>query len=164
MCTRLPQHEQHPSQLISWRIQHARLRLIYFITHRSAETPSAVSHRSLSFGSPLLVRAGGLRDLRLGGVELRLRRRAAGGEGDRRLFTGEGDRFLTGEGDLTALLLGGDAEALAGDMETLRRGGGDPDLCLTGELDLPWRRGGDKDLRVSSSYLGAESIMTESPE
>lgn len=79
---------------------------------------------------------------------------------------GDGDRRgrLAGEGDLANLFLGGDIEALAGEIETLRRGGGEMDLRLTGEMDLPWRRGGDKDLRESSSYLGAESIMTESPE
>lgn len=126
------------------------------MTHLSAEAPSA-SHLSLLSGRPLRVRAGGLGDLLLGGVELRRRRRATGGEGDRRL--------LTGEGDLAARFLGGEMDGLAGDTETLRRGEGDRDLRRAGEIDLPLRRGtGDRDLRSPTSYLGAESIMTESPE
>ena len=137
------------------------------MTQRSADAPSVVTHLSLSSGSPLAtarVRAGGDGDppLRLnGGVELR-RRRLARGEGDRRLALagGEGDRadpltgdlerafFFTGEGDLALRLSGGDSDLppfLAGETECLLR--------LTGVRDLR-----------SDSYLGAESIMTESPE
>lgn len=102
---------------------------------------------------------GGDKDLRLGGVKLR-RRRLGGGVGDRLLA-------LTGEGDLAGLL--------AGEMD-LRLGGGETDLPprlgtgdkeallrLTGEMDLPPRFTGLSE-RWSTSYLGAESIMTESPE
>lgn len=122
----------------------------YFMTQRSAEAPSVVSHLSLSSGSPLATaraRAGGEGDppLRLGGgVELRLRR-LAGGEGDRRrpfaggdgdladLLTGEIERatFLTGVGDLALRLGSGERDLfpfLAGDIEALMR--------LTGVNDL----------------------------
>ena len=137
----------------------------HFITHLSPDCPSAVSQRSLSSGRPLRVRAGGLMEtLRLGGVELRLRRRGRG-EGDRRRLMGDGDRtdLLTGDGDLPDLLLTGDRDGLPGETDTLRRGG-DRDLRLRGgDKDLRLR-GGDKDLRESSSYLGADCIMTESPE
>ena len=149
----------------------------HFMTQRSAEAPSVVSHLSLSSGSPLAtarVRAGGESDPRLrrgGGVELR-RCRLAGGDGDRRraLTAGEGDLasrltgesarlpFPAGDGDLALRLRGGDIDllpCLAGDVESLLR--------LTGDSEPLPRRTGDKDLR-STSYLGAESIMTESPE
>lgn len=141
--------------------------MLYFMTQRSAEAPSVVSHLSLSSGSPLAtarVRAGGEGDAPLrrgGGVELR-RRRLAGGVGVRRrpltagegdladLFTGDRERapFLTGEGDLVLRLKGGEIDLLP---------------LLTGDADALLRLTGVSDLR-STSYLGAESIMTESPE
>lgn len=113
----------------------------HFMTQRSPEAP------------------GGDKDLRLVGVKLR-RLLLGGGDGDRLLaLTGEGDRagFLTGDIDLC---LG------AGEMDLPPRlGTGDKEalLRLTGEIDLPLRLTGLSDRR-STSYLGADSIMTESPE
>ena len=93
---------------------------------------------------------GGDKDLRLGGVKLRRRLLALTGEGDLAgLLTGEMDlRLGGGEIDLPPRLGTGDKEAL---------------LRLTGEMDLPPRFTGLSERR-STSYLGAESIMTESPE
>lgn len=125
----------------------------YFMTQRSAEAPSVVSHLSLSSGSPLAtarVRAGGEEDppLRLGGgVELRLRR--LGGEGDRRrpLAGGDGDRadFLAGEMERATFLTG------VGDL-ALRLGGGERDLfpLLAGDTEALIRLTGDNDLRSTS--------------
>lgn len=159
------------------------------MTQRSAEAPSVVSHLSLLSGKPLataLERGRGETDLRRGGVELR-RRRLTGGEGERRLtligegdliglLAGEGERLLTGEIDLRltgvrALRLTGVKDLRLTGVRDLRMGGGDtdsfrgePDLRLAaGETDLPPRLVGLRDRR-STSYLGAPSIMTESPE
>ena len=104
---------------------------------------------------------GGDKDLRLGGVKLR--RRLLGGAG------GDGDRLLalTGEGDLAGLLTGEmDLRLGGGEMDLPPRlGTGDKEalLRLTGEMDLPPRFTGLSERR-STSYLDAESIMTESPE
>lgn len=123
----------------------------YFITHRSPA---------------------GDTDLRLGGVELR-RRRLGGGVGDLLLaLTGDGDLAdrLTGDGDRAGFLTGVIDLALrlgAGEMDLpplLGTGEIDPlPPRLTGDDDRPPRRTGVRDRR-STSYLGAESIMTESPE
>ena len=126
----------------------------YFMTQRSAEAPSVVSHLSLSSGSPLATarrRAGGDADppLRLGGgVELCLRR-LAGGDGDRRrpFAGGDGDLadLLTGDIERTAFLTG------VGDL-ALRLGGGERDLfpLLTGDKDTLLRLTGVNDLRSIS--------------
>ena len=102
---------------------------------------------------------GGDKDLRLGGVKLR-RRLLGGADGDRLLA-------LTGEGDLAGLLTGEMDLRLGGGEIDLppRLGTGDKEalLRLTGEMDLPPRVTGLSERR-STSYLDAESIMTESPE